>query len=124
MTQDFFPHSRFIILIITGIGCFGAGFIFHIVKKPKKQSTPIKFVTLVPTKWERIKTAIYHGIVAFDIVFAFVLPILTWQFAWIDSYAYMVITYWDMLMIAVFYAGIYMVRMLIRQRREDKEEVK
>jgi len=122
--KNVFPYSSIIILVATGLACIGFAVIFDHYSKPKQpyRMTPFNKIPTKPTKRERITYAIIIAGLSFDLAFAFIMPIVTWQIVYVNGVASLYyITIWDLFLVLIFIAGIWLVYVTVRAFRESKD---
>lgn len=120
-TQEFFPYSQIVILIVAGVACTVVGILFYQHNKPK-QYTPFKPITLAPTRLQRTKNAVMVSLGIFESIALLLIPIFTWQTVTVGIYRIPVITYINLFSIAEFVVGLLIIRVLWRYYKASDEE--
>jgi hypothetical protein len=119
ISNDLFPYSRLIILVIASITFVVVGSLYYNHNKPKQRAI-YKPLTSVPTKRERLREAFFVSLAIFESNVLLSMAVLTWQTVIISGVH--VITYTDLLAIGLFALCLFVIRLLVRYFRSSEDE--
>ena len=118
-SPDFFPFSKIVIMTLTTVVLFVVGYAYYRHSQPKRPTHFIP-VTSVSTTRSKILHVLGISIQVVEIVFVFYIAIAGWKVYAIEGVS--LITYENLFLIGMFFAGIYLSRDLGIRFREYRNQ--